>query len=114
MRRRRIAGRETLHYSLELAGPDRALAQQALLGAKEPALVVGSSQIVGRVHLLAHRTPSRPGAETLQAHEHLDGENSRLPSLVIGQLAAGFDDSPEPMHPSHVVHAIHRDSGYSS
>jgi hypothetical protein len=50
---------------------------------------------------------SSSSAETFEADEHLDGEYPRLPRLVVGQLAAGLYDRPEPVHPSHVVDAVH-------
>ena len=103
----RLAGLEPPHHLLDIPGGDRALSLQAPLGAEQPPLVVRGRQIISRVHLLAGRPSPGPSAQALEAHQHLDREHPRLPALVVGQLAARLDDRAKPVHPAHVVRAVH-------
>jgi hypothetical protein len=110
----RPAGGEPLHHVLDLPGSDRPLAQQALLGAPQPALIVGGRQVVDRVHFLDGRAATRPRAQTLQVHQLEQGEDARLPALVIRRLVTRRDHGAEPVHAAQIVDAVHQrltDSG---
>jgi hypothetical protein len=91
-----------------LPAADRPLAQLALLGAPEPALIVGGRQVVDRVHFLDGRAVARPRAQTLQIHQLAQREDARLPALVERRLATRRDHRAEPVHAAQIVDAVHR------
>ena len=107
-RRFRPADGEPLHHVLDLAGCDRPLTQQALLEAPQPALEVGGREVVDRVHLLASRAAAGSRAQMFQLHQQVQGEDTRLPALVVRRLATRRDHRAEPVHTAQIVDAVHQ------
>ena len=102
---RRLAGAQPLDPRVHLAGRDRPLPQQPLLGAPQPALVVGGTEVVLGIHLLPDRA-SAPPADPLDADERRHRERPPLPGLVVDGIGAGNDDRAEAVHATHVVNAV--------
>ena len=106
-----LTGEQPLDPRIDLAGRDRALAQEPLLGAPQPALVVRGVQVVLGLHLLADRAPAAL-AEALDADDRRHRERPHLPLLLVRLVTAGHDDGAEAVHPAHVVDPV--DAGHDN
>ena len=105
----RLARAEPRDPRVDVVVLDRPAAEQPLLGAPEPALVVAGGQVLGRLHLLADRA-ARTRTQPLDPDERRKREHAQLPRVMRRPARIRGDNRTEPVHPAHVVHPVREDS----